>query len=100
MHADLKANFLFGSRDPLMGPALHRLSTQKPHFLYEPLLRRVRRHEGSLRIPDCPDNRRHAIAQLRMAAKKAKRASSLSFVVAIVGLPLSPNHQNSPHKVE
>jgi hypothetical protein len=79
MHAGLKANLLFRRRDPFMGPALHRLSTQKPHFLDEPLLGRVRLHEGSLRIPDSPDNRRHSIAKLRMASKKRQKGFVAQF---------------------
>ena len=73
MHAGLKANFLFRRRDPIMGPALHRLSTQKPHFLDQPLLHRVRLHEVSLRILYRPDDRRHSLAKLRMVSKKGQK---------------------------
>jgi hypothetical protein len=100
MHAGLKANLLFRRRNPPAGPALHSLSTQKPHFLDEPLLRRVSLHEVSLSVPYRRDDRRHTLAQIRMALKKAKRASSLTFVVAMVGPPLPPNPNHSSHNVE
>ena len=79
MHAGLKANLLFRRRDPLVGPALHRFSTQKPHFLYKPLLGRVRFHEVSLRISYRPDNRRHSLAKLRMASKKRQKGFVAQF---------------------
>jgi len=70
MHAGLKANFLFRRRDPMIGPALHRFSAQKAHFLDQPLLNRVSLHEVSLRICHRPYDRRHSLAKLRVTSKK------------------------------
>src|SRR5208283_4556412 len=60
-------------------PTLHHLSTQKPHFLHQPLLRRVRLHEVSLRIPHRPDDRRHSVAKLRTALKKRQKRFVTQF---------------------
>jgi hypothetical protein len=79
MHAGLKPNRPFRRRDPLLGPALHRFPTQKPHFLYKPILGRVRLHQASIRIPDSPDNRSHSIAKLRMDSKKRQKGFVTQF---------------------
>ena len=90
-HAGLKANLLFRRHDPLIGPAPHRLPTQKPHFLDQPLLGGVGLPEGSVRVPnraDIDDSRSRSSGWLW---KNARSASSLSFVAAMVGFPSSPN---------
>src|SRR5208283_2707628 len=79
MHPGLKANLPFRRLDPPRSPTLHHLSTQKPHFLHQPLLRRVRLHEVSLRIPHRPDDRRHSVAKLRTALKKRQKRFVTQF---------------------
>src|SRR5271166_1875408 len=79
MHPGLKANLPFRRLDPPRSPTLHHLSTQKPHFLHQPLLRRVRLHEVSLRIPHRPDDRRHSVAKLRTVLKKRQKRFVTQF---------------------
>src|SRR5271166_4822075 len=79
MHPGLKANLPFRRLDPPRSPTLHHLSTQKPHFRHQPLLRRVRLHEVSLRIPHRPDDRRHSVAKLRTVLKKRQKRFVTQF---------------------
>ena len=100
-HACLTANLPFRRRDPLLGPTLQSLTTEKPHFLDQPLLRRVRLHEGPLRIPHRTDDRRHSLAKLRMALKKRQKSFVTQFRRRHGRASVSRRIANhSPHNVE
>jgi hypothetical protein len=73
MHPGLPPNFSFGRLDPLLRPTSHRLATQKPHLLHQPLLRGVRLLEVSLRVLDRADNRSQSVAKGRMRLKKRQQ---------------------------
>jgi hypothetical protein len=79
MHSGLKANLPFCRHHPLIGPAPHRLSTQKPPFLDEALLGSVSLLEVSRRVPNRGDDRRHSLAQIRMNLKKRQKRFITQF---------------------
>ena len=60
--------------DPLVRQTLQRLAAQKPHFLDQRLLGRVRHSEVSAPAPHRADYRRQSVARMRMGlAKRQKR---------------------------
>ncbi len=93
MHPGLKANLLFRRRDPLLGPALHRLATEKPHFLHQTFLHRVRLHEVSLRVPHRADDRRHSPTKLPMASKKRQERFVTQFR-RLLRIPTQSGHHS------
>jgi hypothetical protein len=101
MHSGLQANLPFCRHDTIIGPAPHRFSTQKPHFLNEALLGSIGLLKVSRRVPNRGDDRRHSFAKLRVALKKRQKR----FVTQ-----LRPRHgwdslshrifHHSPHNLE
>ena len=101
MHSGLTANLPFRRLDPLLGPTLHRLTTEKPHFLDQSLLGSVSLHEISLRVPHRAGDRLQSLPKLRMASKKLQKRFVTQF---------RPRHgrasffrriaHHSPHNVE
>src|SRR5271168_4752230 len=79
MHPGLKPNFTFRSLNPTFRPTLQRLPTQKPHFLYETRLRRVRLLKVALRVLHRADDRRHSVAKAGMGFKKRPKRFFTQF---------------------
>src|SRR6266550_3838313 len=83
MHRRLLTNFFLGRFHLGLGPSLHRLSPQQPHFLDNPLFNRVGLLEifpefATAMAIDANRSRRPGCA-----SRIAENASSLSFAAAI-----------------
>jgi hypothetical protein len=87
MHPGLTANLPFRRLDPLLGPTLHRLTTEKPHFLDQSLLGSVSLLEISLRVPHRAGDRLYPLPKLRMASKKRQKRFVTQFRRRHGGLP-------------
>ena len=83
MHLRLLTNFSFRHFVLPFRPPPHRLSSQKPHLLDDPLFGRVGLREISLRVLYGADYRCESNSKIRVLLENAKNSSSLSFVVAI-----------------
>src|SRR5271163_4352839 len=73
MRRRLLTNFSLRRFDLVLGPALHRLPPQKPHFLDNPLFDRVGLLEISLRIRYRHRYRYESIAKTRVRLKNCRK---------------------------
>src|SRR5271157_4101436 len=79
MHRRLLTNFSLRRFDLVLGPALHRLPPQKPHFLDNPLFDRVGLLEISLRIRYRHRYRYESIAKTRVRLKNCRKRRVAEF---------------------
>jgi hypothetical protein len=79
MHPGLAANIPLRRLDPLVRPALQRLTAQKPHLLDEPLFGRVRPREVSVQVPHRADYRRHSVTKIRVGLEKGQKRFVVEF---------------------
>ena len=101
MHRRLLANFSLGRFDLVLGPSLHCLPPQKPHFLDHPLFDRVGLLEISLRVRYGKGYRYESFAKTRVRLKNCQKRPVAQFRRRHLPSPHRfSNRQLTPHHFE
>src|SRR3977135_4712799 len=79
MHPGLLPNFALSRSHLILGPSVHRLSPQEPHFLDKPLFDHVSLPEISLRIHYSKRYRCESIAKTRVRLKNCQKRFIAEF---------------------
>src|SRR5712675_3402658 len=79
MHPGLLPNFALSRSHLILGPSVHRLSPQEPHFLDKPLFDDVSLPEISLRIHYSKRYRCESIAKTRVRLKNCQKRFIAEF---------------------
>ena len=79
MHPGLLPNFALSRSHLILGPSVHRLSPQDPHFLDKPLFDDVSLPEISLRIHYSKRYRCESIAKTRVRLKNCQKRFIAEF---------------------
>src|SRR5262249_30209963 len=101
MHRRLLTNFSLGRFDLVLGPSLHCLPPQKPHFLDHPLFDRVGLLEISLRVRYGKGYRYESLAKTRVRLKNCQKRPVAQFRRRHLPSPHRfSNRQLTPHHFE
>src|SRR4029077_6259940 len=101
MHRRLLTNFSLGRFDLVLGPSLHCLPPQKPHFLDHPLFDRVGLLEISLRVRYGKGYRYESLAKTRVRLKNCQKRPVAQFRRRNLPSPHRfSNRQLTPHHFE